>query len=76
MPQLDPARKQQLIRLAQLLIDQEQARIVVPPNQPRSGFWFGGGNLVEADDGTLFLVGRYRNSGDSRSAIRASSSTA
>lgn len=71
MTQLDHTRKQQLIRFAQTLIDQEAARIIVPPNEPRPGFWFGGGNLVEAGDGTLYLVGRYRNAGDSRTGLAA-----
>lgn len=71
MPQLDSTRKQQLIRFTQALIDQDQARIIVPPKQPLPGFWFGGGNLVEGADGTLYVVGRYRNAGDSRTGLAA-----
>ena len=71
MSALDSARRQQLIRFAQTLVNQSQARIIVPANQPRSGFWFGGGNMVEAGDGTLLLVGRYRNAGDSRTGVAA-----
>ncbi|MBT4866849.1 MAG: exo-alpha-sialidase, partial [Planctomycetaceae bacterium] len=71
MPQLNPALTDKLTRLALALIDQQQARVVVPPMQAESGFWFGGGNVVEANDGTLYLVGRYRNAGDSRTGLAA-----
>jgi hypothetical protein len=60
-----------LIRFARALVSQENATIIVPPNQPRPGYWFGGGNLAQAADGTLYLVGRYRNAGDSRSGLAA-----
>ena len=71
MPHLTPTLADQLTRFALALIDQQQARVIVPPMQPESGFWFGGGNLVEAEDGTLYLVGRYRNAGDSRIGLAA-----
>ena len=71
MHKLDPTHQHQLIQFAKALIDQDSARIIVPPNDRRSGFWFGGGNMVEADDGRLFLVGRYRNAGDSRTGLAA-----
>ncbi|MFW5914991.1 MAG: exo-alpha-sialidase [Planctomycetota bacterium] len=51
------------------LIDQHAARIIVPPYEDAAGFWFGGGNMVEAPDGDLYLVGRYRNHGDSRTGL-------
>ncbi len=60
-----------LERLALRLIDQQQGRVIVPPNEAASGFWFGGGNLIAQDDGTLTLVGRYRNQGDSRVGTQA-----
>src|SRR5689334_9550382 len=60
-----------LTRFAQAIVNQEQATIIVPPNQPRPGYWFGGGNLAKAADGKLYLVGRYRNAGDSRSGLAA-----
>ena len=69
MPQLDAVAEQKLIQLALLLVDQPRARIIVPPRQAASGFWFGGGNLIEAPDGALLLVGRYRNQGDSRTGL-------
>jgi len=58
-------------RLARALIDQSAARILVPPQHPASGFWFGGGNVVVAPDGSLLLCGRYRNHGDSRTGVAA-----
>lgn len=58
-----------LKQVARLLIDQTQARVIVPPQNPSSGHWFGGGNMIQASDGTLWLVGRYRNQGDSRTGL-------
>ena len=55
--------------LRRVLIDQERARVIVPPLKPSTGFWFGGGNLVESPDGTLYLSGRYRTYGDSRTGL-------
>jgi hypothetical protein len=60
-----------LMRLADALIDQERARTIVPAQQPSSGFWFGGGNVIEDSDGALHVVGRYRNHGDSRTGVAA-----
>ena len=71
MHSLDPARQERLIQFARALVDQERARVIVPPNDSQSGFWFGGGNMVESADGTLLLVGRYRNAGDSRTGVAA-----
>jgi hypothetical protein len=53
-------------KLLDALIDQQRARIAIPPYENRSGFWFGGGNMLQEDDGTIWLAGRYRNVGDSR----------
>lgn len=60
---------QRLERLAHSLIDQEAAQIIVPPDGEGEGSWFGGGNLWQDDAGDLWLVGRYRNPGDSRTGI-------
>lgn len=60
-----------LVKLTLHLIDQENARVIVPPYEARSGFWFGGGNLARAGDGALWLCGRYRNYGDSRTGLEA-----
>ena len=60
-----------LTKLAQVLVNQEEARIIVEPQDRASGFWFGGGNMVELSDGSLCVVGRYRNAGDSRTGVAA-----
>lgn len=65
------AIKERLIRFGQALINQEAARIIIEPQQHREGFWFGGGNLVQGRDGHFYLVGRYRNVGDSRTGLAA-----
>ncbi|MDF1514892.1 MAG: exo-alpha-sialidase [Anaerolineae bacterium] len=59
--------------MAQTLLDQESSRVIIQPNQRESGYWFGGGNLVVAPDGTWYLSGRYRNYGDSRTGLEAGS---
>ena len=55
--------------VGRLLVDQDKARIIVPAKEPRSGFWFGGGNAVEDKKGNIYVSGRYRNSGDSRTGV-------
>ena len=62
-------RKEKLIQLAQALVDQQQAKVVVEPNDRSTGFWFGGGNMVVDAAGHLWLAGRYRNQGDSRTGL-------
>ncbi len=61
-------KEQRLIKLGHALIDQAAARVIVEPNSPESGFWFGGGNMLELD-GDLYVVGRFRNAGDSRLGV-------
>lgn len=63
--------EEKLTRFTQALVDQDRARPIIPPQRPAPGFWFGGGNLVEGSDGALYLVGRYRNAGDSRTGLAA-----
>ncbi len=60
-----------LVRLWRELIDQERANVAVPPNAAADGFWFGSGNAALDDDGTVWLVGRYRDAGDSRTGLAA-----
>jgi hypothetical protein len=64
-------KEQALERLAKTLIDQKTARIAVPPLENAPGFWFGAGNMVEGSEGNFYLCGRYRNSGDSRTGLKA-----
>ncbi|MBX2999012.1 MAG: hypothetical protein KF893_10930 [Caldilineaceae bacterium] len=68
---LTPSQREKLLEFCRALVDQEHAHILIPPQQPASGFWFGGGNVVEAPDGTFYLTGRYRNAGDSRTGLGA-----
>ena len=71
MASLESELQEPLTRFASALIDQQRARVIVPPTQPAGGFWFGGGNLVEDADGVLYVVGRYRDAGDSRTGVAA-----
>jgi hypothetical protein len=65
-------RETRLLRsLAAALVSQEEARIIVAPKKREPGFWFGSGGLVEDSQGTLYLSGRYRNYGDSRTGLHA-----
>ncbi|MFK7822344.1 MAG: exo-alpha-sialidase [Planctomycetaceae bacterium] len=52
-------------------MDQQAAQIIVPANDHASGFWFGGGNMGQSQDGALYVVGRFRNAGDSRVGVAA-----
>lgn len=70
-PPLSPSHQQRLIDLLAALIDQQRARVIVPPYADQPGFWFGGGNLSQDADGTIWLTGRYRNFGDSRRGLQA-----
>jgi hypothetical protein len=69
MPLLDVEMQNRLTQLALALINQQRARVIVKSYQPAPGFWFGGGNLIETTDGVFYLVGRYRNAGDSRAGL-------
>lgn len=71
MSRLERVLETKLTDFALALIDQQQARIAVPPQQNSTGFWFGGGNMVEDAQGRFYLVGRYRNFGDSRTGLGA-----
>jgi hypothetical protein len=71
MQQLTTQQKTCLRHLLAELINQHQAPILVPAYQSQSGFWFGGGNIVRAQDGAIWLCGRYRNHGDSRTGLEA-----
>lgn len=62
-----------LVALCRLAVSQQRARVIIPANQASAGFWFGGGNLIAGPDGELYLVGRYRNAGDSRTGVVAGS---
>jgi hypothetical protein len=67
---LSNKEEQALTGLVKTLVDQNKARIAVPPLENAPGFWFGAGNMVE-DRGEFYLCGRYRNAGDSRTGLEA-----
>jgi hypothetical protein len=71
MQQLTLQKKTCLKTFLSALINQQKAHILVPANEPQSGFWFGGGNLVQDHTGSVWLSGRYRNHGDSRTGLEA-----
>jgi hypothetical protein len=62
---------EKLRQLGLRLLDQHAARTLVPALGEASGYWFGGGNLVQEPSGDLLLCGRYRNSGDARKGTDA-----
>ncbi len=68
---LSANQKKALITLLMRLVDQEQAHIIVPANAEQPGYWFGGGNVVQDDAGAIWLSGRYRDYGDSRTGLGA-----
>ena len=62
--------ERKLTRLGSALIDTKRAQPIVEPSQDNDGFWFGGGNAVrDPHDDSLLLIGRYRDSGDSRTGL-------
>lgn len=72
MDKLPLALERKLIRLGTQLINQKRGRRIVEPTENRDGFWFGGGNSVrDPNDGSLWLIGRYRDAGDSRTGLNA-----
>jgi len=60
--------KEKLIKFSQELVNQQAARILVYPQKNSTGYWFGGGNMLKLSEG-IFIVGRYRNYGDSRTGV-------
>ncbi len=69
--QLTKTQETVLNNLSHALVNQQQATVIVPAQENSTGFWFGGGNLTKAPDGTFCIVGRYRNYGDSRTGVSA-----
>jgi len=60
-----------LTRLLRELVDQRRATVAIAAHQPADGFWFGAGNAQQDDQGDIWLVGRYRDVGDSRTGLEA-----
>jgi len=71
MSLLSSRQQERLAALLNALIDQQAAHVLVEPQRRATGFWFGGGSIAQDDDGTLWLCGRYRNFGDSRTGLAA-----
>ena len=71
MKQINSLVTEKLIQFANGLIDQEKARVIVPANDQEKGYWFGGGNMISDEFGNLWLIGRYRDHGDSRTGVGA-----
>jgi len=70
MDRLPQNLERKLVRLSSALVDVKRAQRIVEPTQDRDGFWFGGGNTVrDPNDGSLLLIGRYRDAGDSRTGL-------
>ena len=68
---LNTIQQQNLTNLLKSLIDQNAARILIPANQSKPGFWYGGGNMILDNRGVFWLCGRYRDQGDSRTGTEA-----
>lgn len=64
-------QKAKLTTLASELVNQDNARILVEPQDRSTGYWFGGGNVILDRDGSILICGRYRNYGDSRTGVGA-----
>ena len=62
---------EKLKHLAIRLIDQRECTQIVEPYGKSEGFWFGGGNLIEQENGRILVSGRYRNHGDARTGVGA-----
>ena len=71
MKQINLLVKKKIIQFTNGLIDQEKAKVIIPANDQKKGYWFGGGNMITDDSGNLWLVGRYRDHGDSRTGVGA-----
>jgi len=69
MKRLDDETLQRLRAFAHTLVNPATARVAIPTDQPGKGYWFGGGNMAAGPDGRLYLTGRYRSSGDSRTGL-------
>jgi hypothetical protein len=66
---IDPAVTARLRAFAHVLVDPAAARVAIAPERPAQGFWFGGGKMAQGPEGRLWLTGRFRSSGDSRTGL-------
>ena len=63
---LRPESIDKLKNLSIRLLDQRESTPLIMPQENSEGFWFGGGNFIQQEDGTILTCGRYRNHGDAR----------
>jgi hypothetical protein len=56
------------LQFLRTLISPQYAHVAMEAEEPKPGFWFGGGNMVEIGS-ALYLTGRYRSAGDSRTGL-------
>ncbi len=68
---LDHEHILQLKELGVRLVDQHSAKILIPANKEETGYWFGGGNIIQEKNGRILICGRYRNAGDSTTGTGA-----
>jgi hypothetical protein len=69
MTKLDDSTVARLRAFAHSLVDPSMARVAIPTERAERGYWFGGGNMAVGPDRRLYLTGRYRSSGDSRTGL-------
>jgi len=69
MKKLDNSTVARMRDFAHALIDPVHARIAIAPERAEKGYWFGGGSMAKGPDGYLYLTGRYRSAGDSRTGL-------
>ncbi len=70
MDHLPENLQRKLTRLSLGLVNIKRAQTLIEPSQDLDGFWFGGGNCArDPNDGSLLLIGRYRDAGDSRTGL-------
>ena len=62
-------RTKEIQAFVKSLINEKEAKIAIPAMGKESGYWFGGGNMIKGKDGSLYITGRYRNIGDSRTGV-------
>lgn len=60
---------QKLRVLAHKLINPLEGVVAIEPAHAGKGFWFGSGKAAVGSDGRLYLCGRYRDAGDSRTGL-------
>ena len=71
MNKLSNTLESKLAALAKAMVDQSKARVIIKAQKESTGYWYGGGNMTSGVDGKLYVTGRYRNYGDSRSGVGA-----